>query len=121
MYGCPYVDYKVSGTVVDPEGNPVEGIQVETAPDFLYCARDTTAIDGGFEIVSGDISLPDSLYFRDIDGDLNGSFRTKGVKISNKFEQVKEASGMWYDGGYEAKGIEVVLSDSDKDTINPEP
>ena len=65
-YGTPYYefhpDFGASGRVVDEEGNPIQGIAVESEHEWT-----STDSDGRFYI-----SGIRAIYFRDVDGEANG-------------------------------------------------
>jgi len=116
-YGCPYVEYKVSGRVVDENGEPVKGIGVYPTresnaaywdPQYAGDQADTTGVDGRFEISSIAHRQPEKLIVIDTDGLENGKYSDTEVAITPK--QVKIGDGKWYDGSYEATDIEVVVN-----------
>ena len=78
MYGCPpYVAGQVTGDI-DGNGNlePVEGIKVTVNSDPKE--SDTTDEEGRYYLSHGKGTF--TLTFEDVDGDENGSFKTKKVE-----------------------------------------
>ena len=69
-YGTPYdefhPDFGASGRVVDEEGNPIQGIAVESEHEWT-----STDSDGRFYI-SGIRAYTDAIHFHDVDGEANG-------------------------------------------------
>lgn len=81
MYGTPYNNYRVKGTVTDPDGNPIEGIEVRgnNSPETAVL----TGADGSFEIAGRSIGQSVKLGFTDIDGPANGGdFARTGVEMT---------------------------------------
>ena len=77
-YGTPYMgydpDFVVSGRVVDPEGEPINGISVE-----MNVATRTDA-DGVF-FLQGDVPV---ITFNDTDGKANGGeFESLTINLTN--------------------------------------
>ena len=105
-YGCPHVDYKISGKVVNEEGDPVAGIEVSTHDG--YGQKDTTGVDGKFQISDSDISYPDRLSLKDVDGEENGLYKSKQAPLG-RFTQVEKGDGHWYDGVYESEGLVITV------------
>ena len=105
-YGCPHVDYKISGKVVNEEGDPVAGIEVSTHDG--YGQKDTTGVDGKFQISDSDISYPDRLSLKDVDGEENGLYKSKQAPLG-KFTQVEKGDGHWYDGVFESEGVVITV------------
>lgn len=108
-YGCPYVDFHVSGRVVDTESNPVQGIIVGTPMLRDMAVSDA---DGRFAIDQHGGDLPDMLLFTDMDGEKNGGeFSLKEVEVKERFEQTAPESGSnWYRGAYKAELGDVTLT-----------
>lgn len=109
-YGQPHANYKVLGEVKDPDGKPVEGIRVVVAPgpDHPSWYNDTLYTDakGQFQKEQIRFSWPDefkdgTVQFEDVDGDKNGSFKTKELKASDlSIKQDKKGDGRWYGGDF---------------------
>ena len=113
-YGTPSVDFKVKGTVTDEASKPLEGIRVVIRrPYNPYISRsqqdggDTiyTNAEGKYESpIITDMSVQQKkAYYDDVDGAAGGGeFASDSVEIYKAPKtQFKEASGGWYDGGYE--------------------
>ncbi|MBQ0044545.1 MAG: radical SAM-associated putative lipoprotein [Bacteroidales bacterium] len=105
-YGCPHVDYRISGKVVDGEGVPVAGIEVSTRDG--YGQKDTTDVDGKFLINGDDIGCPDRLSLKDVDGVENGLYKSRQAPLG-RFTQVEKGDGHWYDGVYESEGLVITV------------
>lgn len=110
-YGQPHADFKLIGDVRDAAGEPVEGIRVVADPtenEEKAWYNDTTYTDarGHFEVERLRYSWPDNfakgqIKFEDVDGDQNGSYRTKVLKTPDiKVTQTKKGDGRWYDGAF---------------------
>ena len=110
MYGQPSANYKVIGEVKDPAGKPVEGIRVVVNPGSAHPEyfKDTLYTDakGQFQKENLTYSWPDefkdgTIQFEDVDGDKNGSFKTKVLKSSElEVKQTKKGDGAWYGGDF---------------------
>ena len=110
MYGQPHANYKVIGEVKDPSGKPVEGIRVVVNPGSAHPEyfKDTLYTDakGQFQKENMRYSWPDefkdgTVQFEDVDGDKNGSFKTKVLKSSElEVKQTKKGDGAWYGGDF---------------------
>ena len=112
-YGTPSVDFKVKGTVTDADEKPIEGIRVVIRrPYNPYISRsqqdggDTiyTNAEGKYESpIITDMSVQlKKAYYDDADGAAGGEFASDSVEIYKAPKtQFKEASGAWYDGGFE--------------------
>lgn len=126
-YGCPNMDYKISGTVTDEAGAAIEGIRV-VIPNVDYdydrnCyVGDTLFTDRKGYYVSpqhNDMSpAHDGMLFEDVDGEKNGKFLSLTLtpeQVRNApNKQVKKGDGHWYDGGFEYT-VDVKLSSPKKD------
>ena len=104
MYGAPYVDLTVKGTVTDQKGNPIPGILV-TIPELG--ADQKTDASGKVELTTtlgGTIQLQGfNLVFKDIDGPENGGSFAADT-LYNKDMEIKKVSGGhgdWHEGSYE--------------------
>ena len=115
MYGCPYSDFQLKGTVTDTEGEPIEGIkvnlsgvkggQVDGYRQDEVCYTDS---EGIYIVTNQDFSTFDNLHlkFEDIDGIANdGEFETYELDVA--VEQTKKADG-WFKGAFRA-GADVEL------------
>ena len=113
-YGTPNMDYKISGTVTDKAGTPVEGIRV-VIPNVDYdydrncMVSDTLFTDSKGHYVSpqhNDIDpAREGMLFDDVDGEKNGSFLSQTLTPDDVWnaprKQVKKGDGHWYEGGFE--------------------
>ena len=117
-YGCPYSDYKLSGTVTDKDGKPVPGISVRQYHDPGTGSADIweggqltqTQPDGSFVVEDEFVSFGGDFefIFRDVDGAENGGeFEDRTQKV--EFKQTQKGDNRWYGGKYEATGVKVVL------------
>ncbi|WP_461257100.1 radical SAM-associated putative lipoprotein [Treponema sp. R80B11-R83G3] len=76
-YGMPMDDVTISGTVTSKTDNPIPDIKV-SVENFSSCSTDS---DGKFNIYAyGQASY--NLLFEDVDGPLNGSYKTLEKTIS---------------------------------------
>lgn len=81
MYGTPYNRFLVKGTVSDPAGNPIPGIQVQSSQDPTAVE---TGSDGSFEISGRGLFNEAKIRFTDIDGPENGGeFSMRSSKSSS--------------------------------------
>lgn len=105
-YGTPYSDFTVSGKVTDIDGNPIKGIQIKgnghTDPvlsedNGAYYLNDPHNTGGGDY----------TLEFKDIDGDLNGSFEDTHRTV--KIEKEEYTGGKGWFTGYVRKSLNVTL------------
>lgn len=117
MYGQPTAHFKFIGDVKDADGKPIPGIRVIIAPqeddpwvkDTLYTdqaghvEKETLKYDWPDEMIKGKVT------FEDVDGDANGTFKTK-VMSHGEFEvkQTKKGDGAWYEGDYIVKANAVL-------------
>ena len=123
-YGCPSVDYKVSGTVTDANDNPLEGVRViirkrddnvptpreyyvdDLGNTHIYEGDDTLFTDAKGKYESGELNnvgiWGQKVYFDDVDGDANGGeFLPDSVLLRTApKKQIKEGSGQWYEGSF---------------------
>ena len=102
-YGCPTMTFSLKARVIDEEGNPIAGIEVQTKDNAFYADNYSDA-EGNIDL---NVSMwPDTnidLVFTDVDGEENGGeFETLELNISDKVEKVKEGDGRWYQGEYAA-------------------
>ena len=104
MYGAPYVDLVVKGTVTDQTGNPVPGIRV-TIPELG--PNQKTDASGKVEMkmsLGGTQLLHEfNLQFEDIDGPENGgTFATDTLYHKDmEINKVSDGDGSWNEGKYE--------------------
>ncbi len=119
-YGTPSADFSISGKVVDQKGNPLKDIVVECGVHvgqqgeiYHRYGIDTvhTKADGSFEKAwLGFSRYSDKIYVIDEDGPENGGeFEDKLYDPFNDFKRVKDGSGHWYEGAFEAKDLVIKL------------
>ena len=123
MYGTPTAKYKFNVRVVDPEGKPVNGIDVTISqdPDFKIDwerVLETTTNENGAlkDDTTPKVSPVDRLTMRliDPDGEDNGGdFCDKCVDIDLSNIKKIEEGGSWYTGCYEVNVGEVKLKHRD--------
>lgn len=115
MYGTPYNNYRVKGTVTDPDGNPIEGIEVcgNNSPETAVL----TGADGSFEIAGRSIGQSVKLGFTDIDGpDNGGDFASGSLDIRfTEEERTAEGSGAWHKGDFARTGVEMTLEKNEQE------
>lgn len=115
MYGCPYSDFQLKGTVTDTEGEPIEGIKVNLSgvkggqvDGYRQDEACYTDSEGIYIVTNQYFSNFDNLHlkFEDIDGIANGGeFETYELDVA--VEQTKKADG-WFEGAFRA-GADVEL------------
>ena len=130
MYGVPSAKYVVNARVVDPEGNPINGIEVvvSESEDFENkSARliETTTNDDGTLVENTTHGWPRmKLYvrFTDVDGQENGGEFEEHIKDAyacHETNKIEEGDGYWYSGGYEVKVGEITLEPKSSDDEEP--
>lgn len=94
-YGTPEADYKVKGTVRDPQGNPIEGIEVSMA-----YRSSVTDDEGKYSItVRYDAwSSHLTVRFSDIDSTENGLYADTTVVVDYSNANFTGGHGEWYEG-----------------------
>ena len=120
-YGCPEASYRVKGTVVNEEGEPIAGIGVgrgylsaSIVHDEDWRFFDTTDADGKFDVLTGyqDIDNLVPIDFHDTDGESNDLYSDTTVQVS--FKGVPLAGGHgWYEGEA-TREISVTLQRAEK-------
>ena len=109
-YGCPTMTFSLKARVIDEEGNPIAGIEVQTKGHVFYADNYSDA-EGNIDLKVN--MWPDTnidLIFTDVDGAENGGeFETLNLNIADKVEQVEEGSGSWYEGDFAADLGDVTL------------
>lgn len=81
-YGVPYNEYRVSARVVDPEGNPIEGIEVSVNYGFGNEPIDRSNSEGCFEVQFYEGIR--TLHLKDVDGGENGGeFIARDVEVGD--------------------------------------
>lgn len=112
MYGSPSASYKVSGTVTDENGNPIEGIKasltyINEVEGEIVAEEDISAVltdaSGKFSLGTPvmDLGLNGvKLVVKDIDGEEHGGTFKDGIN-DIEFENAKlvtPGDGSWYSG-----------------------
>lgn len=114
MYGVPTIDYRVSGTVTNEQGEPLKGMQVvllnntinadadsiygnpEYINNYVREASDTTDVNGAFETHVKDMpSESVRLLVRDRDGEANGLYENVMIEIPVSQDDVKDQGQGW--------------------------
>jgi putative lipoprotein (rSAM/lipoprotein system) len=107
MYGMPYAEYKLSGTVLDSStNNPIPGISLAFGG-----ATTTSAADGTWSMDVSGATYCDSnctMQASDVDGTTNSTYTDATVALSPT--QVSAGSGTWDHGVFEQKSIQVSLN-----------
>lgn len=110
-YGCPRMNFSLKARVIDEEGNPIAGIEVQTRNGDFYMDNFSDA-EGNIDLTTGmwpNINI--DVIFTDVDGEENGGeFETLELNISDKVEKVKEGDGRWYNGEYAADLGDVTMT-----------
>ena len=110
-YGCPTMTFSLKARVIDEEGNPIAGIEVQTKDHDFYTDNFSDA-EGNIDLTTGmwpNINI--DVIFTDVDGEENGGeFETLELNISDKVEKVKEGDGHWYQGDYAADLGDVTMT-----------
>jgi len=114
--GDPYMLFEIHGTVVDAEGNPIQGIQVSSG----YSDVQSTNVNGNFSFYGR--STPTTyvvLTFEDKDGaDNGGIFVKRAVEVLVNEKTPGSEMGN-FSGTYFASGVEVVMLKKE-DTLDPD-
>lgn len=117
-YGTPEASYRVKGTVVNEDGEPVAGIGVQKRyidhvnGEAQYRYADTTDAEGKFNVKQilfddgPNVVLP--VEFHDTDGEQNGLYADTTVDVSFEGAHFSGGDGNWY-GGEATREIEVTL------------
>lgn len=86
MYGTPYAEYQVSGTVTDQAGEPIEGIRVavkrvdDTEQEL---GAGITDAEGEYRVEVNEFPLDEiEVSAVDVDGAANGEFLTETKTVS---------------------------------------
>jgi putative lipoprotein (rSAM/lipoprotein system) len=105
MYGMPWAEFRIDGTVVDaPSGDPVEGIQVEYLEGGAFVT--TTEADGTWSLSfeNDPFCAPTcDIHARDIDGDEHGAYQDLDTTVT--LSHTEEGHGSWDEGRYEAHDV----------------
>lgn len=113
MYGTPTVRLLLEGTVTDPAGKPIPGIQVQ--PRYGHDRPDTyTSAEGRFALdtrLTGFGPETQDIYFTDVDGAANGMFEEKEVPVTwTEADRVDQPGGDgWFSGTFHPAPIDVTL------------
>ena len=119
-YGSPYAEYKLLGDVKDVRGNPIRGIRVvfDRFPEKEGTwGKDTLYTDsqGHFEKQLPDdmLSTDMEIRFDDVDGEANGSYRSK-VLTGQEMEIVQTEKGgkNWYGGAFTIQADAILEEDN---------
>ena len=104
--GSPFILFEVHGTVMDVDGNPIEGIQVSSGTAEVK----TTNVNGNFSFFGRSVPVSTaSLKFEDKDKEENGGhFLTTTKSIPLVLKTPGTSSGS-YKGTYFAQEVEVVM------------
>ena len=117
MYGVPYADFKVLGSISDQAGDPIEGIRVaitrhnhyESTPYVIYPQSDLYEYDTLFTDSKGLFQMKKELFeapddatrvFEDVDGEEHGG-EFESIETAPAITQVKKGDNEWYFGAYE--------------------
>lgn len=94
-YGTPVATYQVKGRVTDMNDNPIKNITVE-----MNYSSTKTMSDGTYEIMSEAFPHTEEfeMFFRDEDGDTNGSYADTTVNVSFKDLPYTGGDGNWNSG-----------------------
>ena len=112
MYGSPSASYKVSGTVTDENGNPIEGIKasltyIKEVEGEIVAEEDISAVltdaSGKFSLGTPRMDLlPNNvkLVVKDIDGEEHGGTFKDGINDIEfmNAKLVTPGDGSWYSG-----------------------
>lgn len=131
MYGCPNMDYVISGKVTSEEGNPIKGIWVTAEQyndgvteemlqnnyDYMKAhapgAVCLTAEDGSYILSSN--GFPEktlTVRFVDVDGTENGLY--EATKVEAELVDTKEKEpDTWYFGKFSAKDVNATMKTKD--------
>ena len=104
--GSPFILFEVHGTVMDADGNPIEGIQVSSGT----AETRTTNVNGNFSFFGRGVPLSTAtLKFEDNDKEDNGGhFLTTTRNVPLVLKTPGTGSGS-YKGTYFAQDVEVVM------------
>lgn len=119
-YGCPTMEFVIKGKVVNAkDGKGIEGILVspyQGATEATY-GNVLTAGNGEFNISGSE--FPDdslTLYFKDMDGEKNGSFKELEQKVG--LSKVKDGDGKWFEGTFSAENVVVEMQENTSSAEN---
>lgn len=110
-YGTPHVVFSLKARVVDEQGNPIKGIEVD-ANEHYWANDKGYSDDEGYIDVFGNVP-PGNQYkvrFIDVDGAENGGeFETLELDIRDKVVKVADNPHGWCEGEYKAELGDVTL------------
>ena len=113
MYGTPEAFYHIKGAVVNPEGEPVEGIRVAVGDTSNpYYPSDYTDAEGRFHLshdIGNSTDLDVKVSFYDVDSTENGHYNDITVPVHFSKSDFHGGDGDWYDGTAERE-LSVTLS-----------
>jgi putative lipoprotein (rSAM/lipoprotein system) len=113
-YGCPEAAYHVVGTVVNEEGEPIEGIRVGRYYRLPRYYNDTTGPDGRYDVcILGRPGGESSLEFDDIDDYQHGRYRDTIVRVSAPRDAFHGADGAWFEGTADVE-LDITLQRTDE-------
>ena len=124
MYASPYAEYEISSRVTDQHSNPIPGIQLDYffvykyIPSSIPYAGDQfiTDANGAYLLkeqgtpVNGDGAI--RIVATDIDGELNGLFKTTQIDIPVVKSDFKGGDG-WNRGKYVAPETVIIAMEED--------
>ncbi|MDR3140731.1 MAG: radical SAM-associated putative lipoprotein [Tannerellaceae bacterium] len=119
-YGTPHADYSIKGAVTDALGAPVAGIEIRIKTPEGYPVNEPahTNGEGKFDVTYG--AFPSETFVltaTDIDGEVNGSFKTDSVKVVfSKDDFYKPGDGRWYDGAAKKEILPIALREEAEET-----
>lgn len=115
--GEPYILFEVHGTVMDQEGNPIQGIEVSAGTSDNV----KTNLNGNFTFNGRSVPMSAAkLTFTDKDGqDNGGEFQKQTVYVEMNLKIPGEEYGN-FKGKYFAQNVEVRMIPKN-DVINPDP
>ncbi len=108
MYGTPYADYVVKGSVTDEAGNPIQGINIK-APygsdlDSQFGQVVETDAAGKFTLKEFSSLRGHEIIFEDVDGEANGGlFKSDTIRVETLPKTQTEKGNGWYDGKYDVQ------------------
>ncbi len=119
-YGVPYATYSVKGKVINQQGEPIPGIQVNLEHAWYLIQTDANG-DFAYDKVETFPREQTRLKFTDIDGPENGSYQEEIVSIT--FVENKDfEGGGWHMRDYIVTDpIEVVMRETSPETPEESP
>jgi putative lipoprotein (rSAM/lipoprotein system) len=105
VYGTPFADYVLDGTVVSAEtGDPIAGIEVEFS-DREHSTAVTNSVGRWAISINNDLvcNTDCTIIVQDVDGDENGAFQDLQSVIS--LSHTDEGDGDWDNGRWEAHNL----------------